>query len=79
MTTEAFVLIETEAGKVRDVAGHLRSLTGVEQAVPVTGPYDVIAVLRVPDLSSVGDLLSGKIHGIDGILRTTSCLSLDHD
>jgi DNA-binding Lrp family transcriptional regulator len=76
MATKAYILIETAVGKSRNVADELRSLSGVETVDPVTGPYDIIAVVGAPDLNAVGDLVTSQIHTIDGIVRTVTCLSV---
>ena len=76
METKAFILIETAVGKSRDVANELRSLTGVKTVDSVTGPYDIIAIVVAPDLNAVGDLVSSRIHTIDGIVRTVTCLAV---
>ena len=76
MATKAYILIETAVGKARDVAGDLRSLSGVQTVDPVTGPYDIIAVVSASDLNAVGDLVTSQIHTIDGIVRTVTCLSV---
>ncbi len=76
MATKAYVLIETSVGKSRDVANELRSLRGVQAADNVTGPYDVIAVVEAADLTAVGALLAGRIHTLNGIVRTVTCLSV---
>jgi len=76
MGTKAYILIETAVGKSRDVSGELRSLSGVETVDPVTGPYDIIAVVGANDLNAVGDLVTSQIHTIDGIVRTVTCLSV---
>lgn len=76
MATKAYILIETAVGKSRDVSSSLRSLTGVDTVDPVTGPYDIIAVVAAPDLNAVGDLVTSQIHTIDGIVRTVTCLSV---
>ena len=76
MPTKAYILIETAVGKSRNVAGELRSLTGVETVDPVTGPYDIIAVVSAPDLNAIGDLVTSQIHTISGIVRTVTCLSV---
>ena len=39
----AYVLIETEVGKVAHVAQALSDFDGVEVAEDITGPYDIIA------------------------------------
>ena len=76
MATKAYILIETAVGKSRDVAGALRALAGVESVDAVTGPYDIIAIVAGPDLNAVGDLVTARIHTINGIVRTVTCLSV---
>lgn len=76
MPTKAYILIETDVGKSRDVAAHLRSLPGVTTVDAVTGPYDIITIVEAPDLNAVGDLVTSKIHTIGGIARTVTCLSM---
>jgi len=76
LSTKAYILIETSVGKSRDVANTLRSLDGIETVDAVTGPYDIIAVVVAPDLNSVGDMVTSRIHTINGIVRTVTCLSV---
>lgn len=76
MQTKAYILIETSVGKSREVTEVLRSLPGVRTVDAVTGPYDIIAVVGAPDLNAVGDLVTGQIHSINGIVRTVTCLSV---
>ncbi len=76
MATKAFVLIETFAGKNRDVTAELRQMKGVKSVDIVTGPYDIIAILEADTLSEIGGTVTGKIHHIAGISRTVTCLSV---
>ena len=76
MGTNAYILIETAVGKSRDVSSELCSLNGVETVDPVTGPYDIIAVVAANDLNAVGDLVTSQIHTIAGIVRTVTWLSV---
>lgn len=76
MTTKAYVLIETAVGKTRDVLMSLRSVDGVREADAVTGEYDVVAVVEAESLNAIGDLVTGNIHTIGGIQRTTTYLSV---
>ena len=76
MATKAFVLIETAVGKTRDVVTALSSMDGMKTVDIVTGPYDIIAVVEGPDLGSIGDMVTGKIHTIGGIQRTVTCLAV---
>jgi len=74
MTTKAFILIDTAVGKTRAVLAILRELKGVQSANAVTGPYDIIAVVKKETLSNIGDLVTSEVHPLDGVTRTVTCL-----
>ena len=76
MSAKAFVLIETTVGKTKDVVNTLNQIKGLKSVDTVTGPYDVIAVIEADDLNEVGDIITGKIHSIEGISRTVTCLAV---
>lgn len=80
MAAKAFILIETEVGKSKEILTALRKLQGrlegVKSVDTVTGPYDIIAVIERETLNDVGDLVTGKIHPIAGISRTVTCLAI---
>lgn len=76
MVTRAFVLIETSTGKSREVIKALRRLPLAKSADVVTGLYDIILVAEGETLSDIGDLINGKIHPIQGITRTMTCLTI---
>ena len=72
----AYVLIETEVGKVAHVAQALTKLDGVQLAEDLAGPYDVIAKLQAPDLDELGRLVVSHIQVLDGVSRTVTCIVL---
>jgi DNA-binding Lrp family transcriptional regulator len=73
---KAFVLIETAVGKTKEVVAILNKIEGLKSVDTVTGPYDIIAVIEAEDLNKIGDLITGKIHAIEGIARTVTCLAV---
>ncbi|MCH8062883.1 MAG: Lrp/AsnC ligand binding domain-containing protein [Chloroflexi bacterium] len=77
MTTRAYIMIETAAGKSRDVIKALSSIPAVDAANAVTGPYDVIVEVTAQDLNEIGDLVSRRVHTINGISRTLTCFVLE--
>jgi len=79
MAAKAFVLIETAVGKTKEVVAKNSQLEGVKSVDPVTGPYDVIAIIEAESLNDIGDLVTGKIHPVAGISRTVTCLALSFD
>jgi DNA-binding Lrp family transcriptional regulator len=76
MSAKAFVLIETAVGKTKEVVAILNRMKGLTSVDTVTGPYDIIAVIEAEDLNKVGDIITGKIHAIEGISRTVTCLAV---
>lgn len=76
MAAKAFILIETAVGKTKDVIGVLQKIDGIKTVDAVTGPYDIIAVVEEEDLNAVGNLVTMKVHPIDGVNRTVTCLSI---
>jgi DNA-binding Lrp family transcriptional regulator len=75
MSAKAFVLIETSlAQKNKDIINILRKMKCMKSVDAVTGPYDIIAVLEAETLNDIGDIIIDKIHSIEGISRTVTCL-----
>jgi DNA-binding Lrp family transcriptional regulator len=72
----AYVLIETEVGKVAHVAQALTRLDGVQLAEDLAGPYDVIARLQAPSLNELGRLVVAHVQLLDGVTRTVTCIVL---
>jgi DNA-binding Lrp family transcriptional regulator len=70
----AYVLIQTEVGKVAHVAQALSELDGVQLADDLAGPYDVIARVQAPGLDQLGKLVASRIQAVDGITRTLTCM-----
>jgi len=76
MATRAYILIETEVGKVREIAEALRRLSCIKVVDTVTGPYDIIAVAEGADLNAIGGLVTAGIHPIPAITKTVTCLTI---
>jgi DNA-binding Lrp family transcriptional regulator len=76
MTAKAYVLIETQVGRTKQVVDTIRKLPGVVLVDSVTGPYDAIAVIQAETLNDIGALIVEKIHPVAGISRTVTCLVL---
>ena len=77
---KAYVLIETAAGKTKQVKKALAKVKGnpatVEAMDAVTGPYDFIAVVDGSSLDAIGTLVTESIGTIDGVTRTTTCVAV---
>ena len=72
---KAYVLIETTVGKTKDALESLRHMDGVREVDGVTGDYDIVAVVEGDSLADIGDLVTGKIHMMNGVSKTTTYVS----
>ena len=76
MTARAYILIETQVGKSRDVADSLRSLSGVPSVDTITGVYDIIALVEPADMIGVANVVTSQIQLIPGVSRTITCVAV---
>lgn len=78
MAAKAFVLIETEVGKTKEVVAALKDqkTKEVKSVDVVTGPYDIIIIVEHEDFNVIGDLVTEKVHPVPGVKRTVTCLSV---
>jgi len=70
---EAYILIQTEAGRASEVARDVATLKGVTMCEYVMGPYEVIARVEAPNADELGRLVIARIQTVQGITRTTTC------
>ena len=72
--TRAYVLIEVSPKKARSACAGIAKIAGVKSAQLVTGPYDIIALVEGEDPTAIGRLVMGKVHRVEGIGRTITCV-----
>jgi DNA-binding Lrp family transcriptional regulator len=70
---QAYILIQTEVGRARDVAGVIADLAGVVRVDAVTGPYDVVVLTEANNVDELGKLIVSKVQMVPGITRTLTC------
>ncbi len=80
VTARGYVLIEAEVGRSKGVGDAVVALKHADARVTsvdtVTGPYDVIVQVEADDLDKLGSAITEGIQSIDGVQRTTTCLSV---
>lgn len=74
MSIKAYILANVEAGMGEEVLEALSAIEGIKSAYNVTGPYDVIASVEVPDTTALGELVVNEIQMIDGLDYTLTCV-----
>jgi len=72
---KAFVLIVVDPAKTVDVYNQLRAVDGISEVYQVMGPYDIVAVVEVANLTDVPAVISRHIRAVQGIESTTTCVT----
>ena len=70
MKKKAYVFIKVAAGRLDNVMRTLSEMPQVVSAEGVSGNYDVIAIMRGPDLETLQDTILSTVRGTDGIEST---------
>lgn len=70
----AFVLIQTNPGRVEAIIRSLKRMPAVLSVDPVTGPYDIVVLLGLSEVHELSQLVAGTIGGMRGVTRTTTLI-----
>ena len=66
--TNAVVLIEAERDALSTLGGALADIDGVAEAYSVTGEWDFVAIVRVPDHEQLADVVTAEIGALSGVV-----------
>ena len=64
------VLIRAEPSKVPQVAQRLAGAEGVSEVYSVSGEWDLVAIVRVPEYEAIAHVVTEIFPSIEGIQRT---------
>ncbi len=73
--THAVVLIEAERDALSTLGSELADVEGVAEAYSVTGQWDFIAIVRVPDHEQLADVVTDGIGRLAGVGRTQTMVA----
>jgi DNA-binding Lrp family transcriptional regulator len=73
--THAVVLIEAERDALSTLGGDLADIDGVAEAYSVTGQWDFVAIVRVPDHEQLSDVVTDHIGALSGVARTQTMVA----
>lgn len=73
--THAVVLIEAERDALATLGSALAETDGVAEAYSVTGEWDFVAIVRVPDHEQLADVVTGEISALPGVARTQTMVA----
>ncbi|TDC65550.1 Lrp/AsnC family transcriptional regulator, partial [Streptomyces hainanensis] len=74
----SIVLIKTSVDRVAEVAERIAALDGVSEVYSVTGPHDLIAMVRVRSHDDLAEVIPGRLSKVPGV-ESTDCLLYTSD
>ena len=66
----ALVMIRCERDRISEAARAIAGFQGVSEVYSVTGEWDLVAMVRVPEWEEVARVVTEKIAAVDGLERT---------
>lgn len=64
------VLIQADPKTIPQCASALAGIDGVSEVYSVSGAWDLVAILRVPDLDRIAAVVTEEFVNVPGIMRT---------
>ena len=71
----AYMFINAMRGQSLGLTRQIKAVEGVTAADAITGDYDIVAAVEAKDLAELRTTMAA-VQGIDGILKTTTCMVL---
>jgi DNA-binding Lrp family transcriptional regulator len=71
----ALILMHVERDSVNATAQALLAIPGVAEVYSVTGDWDLVTVLRLPAYEDLATVVTEKMTGVKGILRTQTMMA----
>ena len=75
--THAIVLIAAERTALPTLGGILADVEGVGEAYSVTGDWDFVAIVRVPEHEHLAEVVTGQIGQLEGVTRTQTMVAFE--
>lgn len=71
----AVVLIRSTRDAISRVAREIAAIDGVAEVYSVTGEWDLVAIVRVPEWEQIAETVTEGLAQVEGIERTTTLVS----
>lgn len=71
-----YLLIETELGRLEEVARRIRGVPNVVEVQGVTGPFDLIVKVQAEHINTALDVVMSRIRRVPGIKGTETLVTV---
>jgi DNA-binding Lrp family transcriptional regulator len=75
--THAIVLIAAERTALPTLGGILADVEGVGEAYSVTGDWDFVAIVRLPQHERLAEVVTNRIGQLEGVTRTQTMVAFE--
>jgi len=72
---QAYILVNTEAGKLWEIAEAVLKIQGVRMAHAVTGQFDVVAYAEFIKMDDLGRIIE-EVQRLPGVRRTQTVIAI---
>jgi DNA-binding Lrp family transcriptional regulator len=71
----AIVLVRARRELINETATRLAEIPGVSEVYSVSGEFDLIVIIRVPDTDAMAEIVTGRMLKLEGIERTQTMVA----
>lgn len=71
----AVVLIRAERDAIPNAARQVAAIEGVAEVYSVSGEWDLIAIVRVPEWEQIAEVVTEHVAQVDGLERTETLVA----
>ena len=71
-----YLLVETEVGRLEEVARRIRGVPNVVEVQGVTGPFDLIVKVQAEHINAALDVVMSRIRPVSGIKSTETLVTV---
>ncbi|MDS2173947.1 MULTISPECIES: Lrp/AsnC family transcriptional regulator [unclassified Nesterenkonia] len=71
----AFVMIKTDPQGIPEAGQQIADIDGVQAVYSVTGPWDLVAMVKGPSFDELAELIPDRISKVSGIRDTETLLA----
>lgn len=72
---QAYVLVNTEPGKLWEIADEALKIKGIKMAHAVTGQFDVVAYAEFTKMDELGKIIE-ELQRLQGVRRTQTVIAI---
>jgi len=71
----AIVLVQAQRSQIAETAALLAQVKYVAEVYSVTGEWDIVAILRLPDYAYLDEVVTGSLRKMESIVKTQTMLA----